>query len=506
LNAPISWDGSIWHQVVLTYAPSNSFLYLDGQLAASGDGVRYLPSGNILTNGFAIGSDFATGMQEAHGQFDDLYTYGFQLSAEDISNDYAETYPELPGGFHTDDDGPLPTGYGGGGGSGGSGETGADSYIPPDYGTNLWLEMTNATNSQALGWLHNSSLYVPYTIFSRQSLFWPIWSPEITLYGSYITNSTAFQISMLARSNLFLEARSEIAPRIIDAGMFTFATLRRDGTVWTWGDGEAGQLGNGSWTNSAVPVQVAGLSNVIAITVPPAGEYMLALDAAGDVWSWGTNEFGQLGMNDGLYANENIPSIVPGLSNIVAIAGGSGHAIALKNDGTVWAWGDNASGDLGDDSGEGRDDAEPVPGLTNVISIASGDQHCFAICSDGKIWGWGLNEDWELGIGNATDQAVPCLISMLTNVIALGGGFEHSIALLSNGTVKAWGANYIGEIGDISSSTPVDVPGLSNIVSIACGGFHNLFINTGGNLFVWGADYSAQFGDGGEDSGDAEPI
>ena len=502
LSAPISWDSNLWHMVVLTFSPSNSFIYLDGQPAASGSGVQYVPSGNILTNGFAIGSDFATGMQQAHGQFDDLYTYDYQLSANDVSNEYAEVYPELPGGFHPDDGPPGP----GGGGGGGGGGSGGGSYTPPDYGTNLYLTITNAFNNQASGWINNSSIYVPYTVFSRQTLPWPIWNPEATFYGSWQTNLTAFSVPMLARSNLFLEARSEIAPRIVGGGFAQFAALRRDGTVWTWGDGDSGQLGNGQWTNSDAPVQAVGLSNIVAIAVPSFGDFDLALDASGRVWSWGANDYGQLGLDDGLFEDEDTPAVIPGLTNIVAIAGGSGHALALKSDGTVWAWGDNAYGDLGDNSDEGRDDAEPVSGLTNAIAITSGDCHCFAICADGTVRGWGLNEDWELGIGNADDQWLPVSVTNLTNAVALSGGSDFSIALLAGGTVEAWGANDYGEIGDIISSTPVPVSGLSNIVSIASCGYCSLLINTNGNLFAWGSDWTGQFGDGGVDDEDTDPY
>jgi alpha-tubulin suppressor-like RCC1 family protein len=337
-------------------------------------------------------------------------------------------------------------------------------------------------------------------------LLWPLWHPETTFYGSWSTNLTPFLIPMLSRSNLFMMAESEIAPRIVGAGNSHFAVLRRDGTVWSWGNGGSGQLGDGDWTNTATPVQAAGLSNVVAIIVPPAGDYTLALDAHGKVWSWGANGNGQLGRHDSLYENEDSSAIVPGLSNIVAIAGGSGHAIALRSDGTVWAWGDNAYGDLGDGSGTQRDYAAPVPGLTNAIAITSGECQCFTICAKGTVLGWGLNEDWELGIGNADDQSEPVLVSSLTNAVALSGGLFHSIALLSNGSIKAWGANYFGEIGNISSSTPVSVTGLSNITSIACGAVHNLFINTNGNIFAWGYDADGEFGDGGADSGSTAPY
>ena len=299
---------------------------------------------------------------------------------------------------------------------------------------------------------------------------------------------------------LFLRARSNFAPRIIGAGVSHNVVIRRDGTVWAWGANGNGELGNGQWTDTNTPVQVTGLSNIVALAAPADGYFTLALDSSGKVWSWGANGSGQLGRDDGLYEDENAAALVPGLSNIVAVAGGSGHAIALRSDGTVWAWGGNDYGDLGDGSGTERDYAAPVPGLTNVIGIASGDYHNFALCANGKVWGWGLNEIAELGIGNEDDQPLPVLVSALTNTVALSGGLFHSIALLSDGTVKAWGQNFAGEIGNISSLTPVPVSGLSNILVIACGGYHNLFLDQSGCLWVWGNDGWDQLGDGGAGS------
>jgi Concanavalin A-like lectin/glucanases superfamily len=139
LNVPISW-GNTWEMIALTYSPTNTAIYLNGQLATSGDGVRYVPTGDMLTNGFSIGSDFATGMQQAHGQFDDLVTYNYQLSADDIAEDYADAYPELPGSFNAmdDEEPPLPPVGTNGDGDGGYG--GGDSYMP-NYGTNLWVSL-----------------------------------------------------------------------------------------------------------------------------------------------------------------------------------------------------------------------------------------------------------------------------------------------------------------------------------------------------------------------------
>ena len=185
LGAPISWDWNTWHMINLTYSRTNTALYIDGQLAATGSGVRYVPGGDPLTNGFAIGSDFATGMQQAHGQFDDLATYNYQLSADDVAEDYAETYPELPGTFHAmDDESMLPPG-----GTNDDGGGGGDSFMP-DYGTNLWVALEGMTNGTLSLLETNTISDVLYELQGCTNLASPNWVSFGFVTGSELTNCT----------------------------------------------------------------------------------------------------------------------------------------------------------------------------------------------------------------------------------------------------------------------------------------------------------------------------
>jgi hypothetical protein len=157
-------------------------------------------------------------------------------------------------------------------------------------------------------------------------------------------------------------------------------TVRSNGTVWAWGDNFYGELGNGTTSGSTVPVQVNGLSNVIAI----AGGYLhsLAVRSNGTVWAWGRNEHGELG-NGTSDLDSVVPVQVSGLSNVAAVAAGYAYSVALRSDGTVWAWGYNADGELG--NGMTTDSPAPVQisGLSNVVAVASGTYHSLAIGSDG---------------------------------------------------------------------------------------------------------------------------
>jgi len=498
LDYPVSWDWNTWHLITLTYSSTNTLLYLDGQVATNGAGVVYLPPASMLTNGFFIGSDNAGGAQ-ARGLFEDLRTYSYQLDATIISNYYAGILPELPsvGGFSTDGSSSPPfPGDGSGSGSGTSGL--GTSNGPASFGTNLVLQITNAIGNRITGIIHNTTQLKAYTISSKQSLFEPAWNQEVTVYGRLMTNFSTFDQPMAARPNLFFRAQSDIAPRVLAAGFAHNVVINRDGSVWSWGQNYSGQLGNGTWDDSLVPVQAVGVSNIVAVSANNEGDFTLALDSNGKVWGWGDDGWGQLGGADGT-ENKNIAAPVVGLSNIVSIAAGYAHAVALKSDGTVWTWGDNTSGKLGDGSTSPRDFAAKIPTLSNVVSIAAAALFNFALDKDGKVWGWGNNGGGALGTGSVTNQPRPFLIIAMTNVISFNGGDGHSVLILTDGTVKASGLNSDGQLGNGTNSNsrrPVVTVGISNITTVACGSSHSMALNTSGQIFLWGWGGEYQLGTG----------
>lgn len=148
----------------------------------------------------------------------------------------------------------------------------------------------------------------------------------------------------------------------IAGGGYHSLALKSDGTVWAWGWNAYGQLGNGTTTNSSVPVQVSGLGNASSIASGPASFHSLVVRSDGTVWAWGTNFWGQLG--NGSTTNSSIPVQVSGLTNTSSIAaGGNGYGLALQSDGTAWAWGIDGNGQFGDGSPTFEDDASPVETL-----------------------------------------------------------------------------------------------------------------------------------------------
>jgi alpha-tubulin suppressor-like RCC1 family protein len=207
----------------------------------------------------------------------------------------------------------------------------------------------------------------------------------------------------------------------IAAGFGQTVALKSDGTVWTWGDNSSGQLGDGSATSSNIPVQVRGLSGIstgMVIAVAAGYDHTVALKNDGTVWAWGNNKNGQLG--NGNSTPSKTPVQVSGLSTVTAVAAGFSHTVALKSDGTVWTWGNNSKGQLGSGltNGVPVDSATPVQvsGLSGAMDIAAGYEDSVALKAaangDGTVWAWGSNSYGQFGNGLAVDSAVPVQANM----------------------------------------------------------------------------------------------
>src|SRR3989304_5016513 len=247
----------------------------------------------------------------------------------------------------------------------------------------------------------------------------------------------------------------------IAAGQDHSLALKNDGTVWAWGYNLYGQLGNGNNTNSNVPVQVAGLTGITAIA-GGGRAHSLALRNDGTVWAWGFNTSGQLG--NGTLTNNNVPVPVSSLTAVTALAGGGNHSIALRNDGTVWAWGYNGYGQLGNGTFTNSNVPAPVSSLTAVTALAGGEGHSLALKNDGTVWTWGYNINGQLGNVTFTNSNVPVPVTSFTGVSAISSGDLHSLALKNDGTVQAWGNNASGQLGNgtfTNSNVPVPVSSLA---------------------------------------------
>lgn len=222
----------------------------------------------------------------------------------------------------------------------------------------------------------------------------------------------------------------------VASGYYHNVAAKTDGTVWTWGYNGQFQLGDGSGTDRAIPVQVAGLTNVVAVA---AGDrHTLALKNDGTVWAWGYNFFGQLGAGVGDFTDRSTPVQVADLTDVLAIAGGGKRSIALKKDGTVWAWGDVSNVSADGTSATISSVPIQVSGLADVVAIAAGGESTtgvnedvsMALTYDGKVYNWGYNDFGQLGIGNTSTKFSPQLVSTLPpTAVQVSTGGNHTGAL-----------------------------------------------------------------------------
>jgi alpha-tubulin suppressor-like RCC1 family protein len=184
------------------------------------------------------------------------------------------------------------------------------------------------------------------------------------------------------------------------------AAVLANGTLATWGRGYYGEIGNGTTSDAYSPVVVPGLTGITQVAI--GGMHMLALDSSGRVWSWGSNGEGQLGngTSSAIPGSNPTPVPVPGLTSIIQISAGESYSLALRSDGTVWAWGDNSYGQLGDGNTTDKFLAEQVPGISGVAKVIAGWSTSYAIGAGGSLLAWGSNGVGLLGNGTNTGFSV----------------------------------------------------------------------------------------------------
>ncbi len=298
----------------------------------------------------------------------------------------------------------------------------------------------------------------------------------------------------------------------VNAGNHFSMAVKSDGTVWCWGDNSEGELGNGTVGGSTyTPGQVNGLSGITAIA-GDCSAHALALKNDSTVWAWGRNYEGELGNGTGISTNLPVQAGTP--SGIIAIAGGNFHSMALRNDGTVYVWGDNQYGQLGDGTNLPSLVPEQVLGLSGIVAIAAGGYHSLALKNDGTVYAWGYSSYGQLGHDVDTlvlYTAHPVLVEDLSGVAAISGGGFYSLALKTDGTVWTWGANSHGELGNgstIGSKAyfPVQVNGLNGVLNIAAGFQHGLALTPDGVLHAWGNDLQGALGDGNHEVDSNVPV
>jgi alpha-tubulin suppressor-like RCC1 family protein len=337
---------------------------------------------------------------------------------------------------------------------------------------------------------------------------------QTMLYNSsYQSVVTRFIKKHLVTSTLALVFAIVATPAISHAATSWYSqgsshtlVFAEDGKVWAVGANNYGQLGNGTFGGESLePTMVKGLDNVVAVLA--GGSHSVALKKDGTVWAWGYNGSGQLG--NGTKEPSAIPQKVSGISNVKAIATGANHIVALKNDGTVLAWGDNLSGQGGIAGADKFMTPTPVPGLHDIAAIASSKFTTFALKSDGSVWAWGYNGNGQLGNDEHGNSKSPVQVFGLNNIRAIAAGNSHIAAVKQDGTVWAWGSNRASQLGTTEvaySYSPMQVAGLSNIIDITASAGHTIAIAKNDAVLGWGDTGTGQWGNGASLNGNVSPV
>lgn len=291
----------------------------------------------------------------------------------------------------------------------------------------------------------------------------------------------------------------------VAAGSVTSYGIKTNGTLWAWGNGGLGELGNGGPVlgdpdfnennYSLIPIQV-GTENNWYIVKAGIG-HIVALKNDGTLWAWGYNAYGQVG--EGTSVIRNIPIQIGSENNWQFIDCGYDQSFAIKNDGTLWAWGQNDKGQLGDGTNTDRNSPIQISTENNWQQVSTGAYTTIAIKTEGTLWTWGSNESWQLGTGEFMPNTnVPAQVGTETTWHAISSGAFQVTALKTDRTLWVWGEGFYG-FGDgtnISKDKPTQISNESNWQNISAGGVHTSVLKTDNTLWNWGWNFSGQLANG----------
>jgi alpha-tubulin suppressor-like RCC1 family protein len=308
------------------------------------------------------------------------------------------------------------------------------------------------------------------------------------------------------------------------------AAIRSDGSLWTWGLGASGQIGDGQTLTRSSPT-VVGVGTWTDVAVGPS--HTAAVSSDGKLFAWGLGTSGQLG--DNTLISKSSPVQIAAGTSFINVALGTLHGLALdsasrlyawgqqasvilggnvfpentlvskaynngnngaliRTDGTLWVWGYNVNGTIGDSTNISKSSPVQVAGSWTTLSVGSG--HILGIKSDNTLWAWGSNASGQLGLGTTVDRNSPVQIGALANWSTVSAGTNFSLATNTLGQIYAWGVNNLGQLGDgttINKSSPVNY-GLTSWTAVSAGSSHSMAISSDGNLFTWGYGLAGNLG------------
>jgi alpha-tubulin suppressor-like RCC1 family protein len=287
-----------------------------------------------------------------------------------------------------------------------------------------------------------------------------------------------------------------------DVAVFTCA-ITTDSSLWCWGDNRYGQLGTGDLAPRPSPTMVDEAPLMMAVTKAANGAgHVCALTAMNELYCWGRNQAGQLGLGDTMPRSKPTLLSTPSFTVDKLMAGGDFTCVKAM-DKSLWCWGDNQFGQLGLGNNAPVPSPMQIPAVgNNVLSVANGGSHSCALMTDSTVWCWGDNSFGQLGLGDTIPRSNPTQIdpTMLSNVTSISAGGHHSCATKQDNTLWCWGDNRMGQLG-IGDTNPRPTPKqvsptvLANSVANAyAGGAHTCAVLTNGAIYCWGANQYGQLG------------
>jgi alpha-tubulin suppressor-like RCC1 family protein len=275
------------------------------------------------------------------------------------------------------------------------------------------------------------------------------------------------------------------------------AAIKTDGTLWTWGSNSNGRLGDNTTTNRSSPVQTVAFGTNWK-QVSSGFRTTAAINTDGTLWVWGGNSYGDLGDNTQTDRSSPVQTVAFG-TNWKQVSAGYYHTAAIKTDGTLWLWGRNLYGQLGDSTRTSKSSpVQTIAGGTNWKQVSAGSVTTTAIKTDGTLWAWGINNgtgsgmiSWPIQIlGGGTNWK-----EVFTSLGGYGTGIDHSAAIKTDGTLWLWGRNQLGQLGNNTAGNPgtatspiETIAGGKNWKQVSCLGQSTKAIKTDGTLWSWGGN------------------
>lgn len=302
---------------------------------------------------------------------------------------------------------------------------------------------------------------------------------------------------------------ANISWRVLAAGGYFTMGISDKGNLYTWGRNNWAQLGNGfSFTNEYSPIMIG--SDTDWDTIVGGGYHAMALKTDGSLYTWGSNEFLQVG--SGVYYAQSTPRRLGSDNDWVTIAAGGTHSMALKADGRLFVWGRNAYGQLGQGNFSFGTGTPTQVGTDNDwVAISAGNQHSLALKADGRLFACGKDDRGQLGDGGSyAAQNTMVQVGSDNDWVFIGTGLDQSMAIKADGSLYAWGRNDYGQVGDggihVNPASPIRIGTDTDWVSVTGGNGHSIGLKADGRIFSWGSETFGELGDGGSNGFQNSPV